>query len=130
VNNVLIGLGFRKQRTPETAVPKPPPTQGWIAVSVDREQAKGPVAVFLGPTPAAGAKPPLVAVLHKTSRPGMRYFLADPGRFPRTGGYAVAAGTVVELLLEGRTGGNQPLQEKWGPHTIAGGAIVDLHFTM
>jgi hypothetical protein len=130
VNNVLVGLGFRQQRTPETAVPKPPPTQGWIAVSVDRRLAVGPVSVYIGPPAAAGAKPPLAAVLHRSSKRGLRYFLADPGRFPRTGGYAVAAGTVVELHLEAAAEGDQTLQKKWGPHTIAGGAIVDLHFTM
>lgn len=131
VNNVLVGLGFRQQRTPETAVPKPPPTQGWIAVSVDRQQAVGPVSVFLGPPPAAGAKPPLVAVLHKPSRRGWRYFLADPGRFPRTGGYTVDANTIVVVQLEGFDGAQKPVGPKtWGPTAIAGGAIIDLHFTM
>ena len=127
VNNVMVGLGFRQQRTPETAVPKPPPTHGWIAVSVDAKKGAGPVSVYLGSAPAGGGMPPLVTVLHSSSKRGLRYFLADPGRFPRTGGYAVAAGTEVEVHLEALDAGNQKLHAKWGPHTIAGGAIIDLH---
>ena len=130
VNNVLVGLGFRQQRTPATAVPKPPPTQGWIAVRIDRKQAVGPVSVFLGPPPAAGAKPPLVAVLDKPSRRGFRYFLADPGRFPNTGGYPIAANTVVVLHVDGVDRAKAAVHEEWGPTTIGGGAVIDLDFTM
>ena len=131
VNNVLVGLGFRQQRTPETAVPRPPPTQGWVAVCVARRQAVGPVSVFVGPAPAAaGLRPPLVTVLHKPSKRGLRYFLADPGRFPRTGGYAVAAGSVIEVHVVGQDSANATVSDTWGPHTIAGGAIVDLYFTL
>jgi hypothetical protein len=130
VNNVLVGLGFRQKRTPESAVPKPPPTQGWIAVKVDRKRAVGPVSVFIGPPPAAGAKPPLVAVLHKPSRRGFRYFLADPGRFPNTGGYPIAANTVVVVHVDGIDSAKAPVHEEWGPTAIAGGAVIDLEFTM
>lgn len=130
VNNVLVGLGFRQQRTPETAVPKPPPTQGWIAVAVKRKNVPGQVSVYVGPPPAAGAKPPLADVLDKPSSRGFRYFLVDPGRFPRTGVYPIAANSSIVLLLEGVDRAGHTVSQNWGPNTIAGGAIVDLEFTM
>jgi hypothetical protein len=130
INNVLVGLGFRQQRTPETAVPKPPPTQGWIAVRVDRSLVKGPVSIFLGPPPPAGAKPPLVAILDRPSSRLFRYFLADPGRFPHTGGHAVAANTAVVVHVDGDDSAGKPVHKEWGPMTIGGGAVIDLDVTM
>src|SRR5215813_1961306 len=82
VNNLLVALGYRQQRTPEAVAPKPPPTKAWIAVRLQRRKAVGPVTVLMGTPPQASDPPPLVGVISGTSRPGLRYFLADPGRFP------------------------------------------------
>ena len=131
VNNVLVGLGFRQQRTPATAVPKTA-ADARLDCGQDRPETSrvGPVSVFLGPPPAAGAKPPLVAVLDKPSRRGFRYFLADPGRFPNTGGYPIAANTEVVLHVDGVDRAKAAVHEEWGPTTIGGGAVIDLDFTM
>lgn len=87
VNNLLVALGYRQKRTPETETPKPPPTQAWIAIRLARQRAIGQVQVFVGTPPAAGQRPPLVGIIHGTSKPGIRYFLSDPGRFPGYGGH-------------------------------------------
>jgi len=72
VNNLLVALGFRQKRTPETATPKPPPTQAWIAIRLDRNQAVGQVQVFLGTPTAGNPRPPLVGIIHGSSKPGIR----------------------------------------------------------
>jgi hypothetical protein len=129
VNNLLVALGYRQQKTPETVTPKPPPNTAWIAVRVRRQQASGPVQVFIGVKPDANTPPPLVGVIAGSSRPGLRYFLSDPGRFPGYGGHSVPANTQTSVELVDGTAPN-PVTKNWGPYTVAGGAIIDLEFTM
>lgn len=126
VNNLLIALGYRQKKTPETATPKPPATQAWVAIRLERERAVGQVQVFLGTPQAANARPPLVGVIHGASKPGLRYFLSDRGRFPGYGGHSVPANSDVTIELVGVDSNNQPLGQRWGPFTLAGGAIIDL----
>jgi hypothetical protein len=129
VNNLMVGLGFRQVRTPETAVPKPPAKHGWISVSVVRKEAVGPVSVSIG-VPTAG-KTPFVHVIRESTRPGWRYFLRDPGRFPGSGGYTVAAGSDVTVEVKADTNNPAaPLVKTWGPNLIGEGAIIDLTFEM
>ena len=94
VNNLMVGLGFRQQRTAETVAPKPPRDTGWISVSIVRTaKIKGPVTVAIGEENATSHQVPVVAA-SRGQRPGWRgYFLCDRGRFPGSGGYAVAKGT-------------------------------------
>ena len=131
VNNLMVTLGFRQVRTPETVTPKPPLNKGWISVSVIKTPAiKGPVDVGIGVPDAAGAVP-AVARLEKSTRPGWRYFFHDPGRFPGSGGYAVNSGTAVKVVCTAATIAGGPAKtETWGPNVIADGAIIDLTFTM
>ena len=126
VNNLLIALGYRQQKTPETAIPKPPPTQAWVAVRLNRARAVGQVQVFLGTPSAVNARPPQVGMIQGASRPALRYFLSDPGRFPGYGGHSVPANSDVTIELLGVDGNNQPLRQSWGPFTVAGGAIIDV----
>jgi hypothetical protein len=130
VNNLLIALGYRQKKTPETSTPKPPPTQAWVAIRLDRVRAVGQVQVFLGTPLAANASPPLVGVIHGSSKPGIRYFFSDPGRFPGYGGHSVAANSDVSIELVGVDTNDQPLHQTWGPCTVAGGAIIDLDFKL
>jgi len=131
VNNVLVGLGFRQKRTAETLTPKPPPDKGWIAVRIIRQTVVGPVDVFIGPPPTAPAThPPIATVIHGTSNPRWRYFLNDRGRFPGSGGYTVKAGDEVRVDVVGIDQAGKPVEKKWGPHKIAGDAIIDLDFEM
>jgi hypothetical protein len=130
VNNLMVGLGFRQVRTPETAVPKPPAKQGWISVSIVRDQAKGLVSVFIGTQ--VNGKTPFAGVVEKSTHPRLRYFFRDPGRFPGSGGYAVASGfeVMVEVTANNKTAGQPLLSKTWGPNLIADGAIIDLTFEM
>jgi len=131
VNNVLVGLGFRQRRTPESITPKPPPDKAWIAVRIVRQNVVGPVNVFLGPPPTGGEKhPPIVTVIQGTSHPKLRYFLNDRGRFPGSGGYTVRADSVVQVDVVGVDPSNQEISKTWGPHKVAGDAIIDLDFEM
>ena len=62
--------------------------------------------------------------------PGLRYFFSDPGRFPGYGGHAVPANTQTSVELLGATA-QGPLRKSLGePYAIAGGAVIDLEFTM
>ena len=127
INNILIALGYRQRRTPETATPKPQPNQCWVAVRLTRKQANGPVQVFIGTRLAAGGSPPLVGIISGTSMRGLRYFLSDPGRFPGYGGYGVPANSEVTVEVAGVDGNGAALQRKsWGPYVVAGGSIIDV----
>jgi hypothetical protein len=124
VNNLLVALGFRQVRTPETTVPKPPPDKAWISVRVNlKKETVGPVQVFIGNRPDKTTPLPLVGIIHGTSKPGVRFFLTDPGRFPGYGGHQVPANTPVEVELLAK---NSSSRISWGPQPIAGGAIIDL----
>lgn len=132
VNNLMVGLGVRQQRTPETVAPKPPQNTGWIAVGVVRTaKIKGPVTVAIGVANGAG-QVPVVASLDRSTTPAYRYFFRDRGRFPGSGGYAVTKGDIVTVkvsALKSADGGGS-LEKTWGPNVIADGAIIDLTFTM
>ena len=136
VNNLMVGLGFRQQRTPEQVAPKPPRDTGWISVSIVRtDKIKGPVTVAIGVADATGKKVPVVASLeHSASGRFYRYFFRDRGRFPGSGGYAVAKGEEVTVkvsaLKANATNSDDTIEKKWGPNVIADGAIIDLTFTM
>jgi hypothetical protein len=130
VNNLLVTLGYRQRRTPETVAPKPPATEAWIAVRLLRTPGTtGPVLVFIGVQPGpAPAMPPLVGIIEGSSRPGLRYFLNDPGRYPGYGGHAVPANTAITVRIHRQD--NAEPHDSWGPYVIGGGAIVDLDMTL
>jgi hypothetical protein len=128
INNLMVALGFRQVKTPETAVPKPAPTEGWIAVSIIRKAAVGPVSVCIG-TPVGGQIPLVATIEESTRSPFYRYFFRDPGRFPGTGGYSVPAGSAIAVEVSAATA--TPGVTKtvgWGPKIIAAGAIINLQF--
>jgi hypothetical protein len=131
VNNVLVALGFREKKTPEAAIPKPPPDKAWIAVRINRKLAVRSIEVHIGTPSAANAPIPLVGMINGTSKRGLRYFLSDPGRFPTFGGHQVPAGveTRVDVIGQDKNKQNLPTVQ-WGPHVIAGGAIIDLEFDL
>lgn len=133
VNNLMVGLGFRQVRTPETVTPKPPADKGWISVSITRTPAiKGPVTVSIGVN-GGGGNVPVVASIEQTSIPSYRYFLRDPGRFPGSGGYPVKKGDLVTVRVAAakKIADSEPEMVKtWGPHVIGDGAIIDLQFDM
>ena len=130
VNNLMVGLGFRQQRSPDTVAPKPPANKGWISVSIIRsEQIVGPVTVAIGV--ANGTQVPVAAALSHSTTPARRYFFRDRGRFPGSGGYAVAKDSNVTVKASAaKADGSGTLEKSWGPNLIADGAIIDLTFTM
>lgn len=130
VNNIMVGLGFRQARTPETVMPTPPVNKGWISVSIVRsDKIRGPVTVAIGV--ATGGQVPVVASLDKSTTPTYRYFFHDRGRFPGSGGYAVAKGDNVTVKVSAlKADGSGILEKMWGPNIIADAAIIDLTFTM
>jgi hypothetical protein len=140
VNTLLVGLGYRQIKTPETVAPRPPPQRGWIAVNIARERAVGTVEVFIGapaaiqvPDGAGGihtiTEPPAVGTIAGASNKTLfRYFMRDFGRFPGYGGFEVTAGQQCTVKVKGIDANNNPVEHSWGPHVVAGGAIVDLEF--
>jgi hypothetical protein len=130
VNHMLVALGYRELKTPETT-PKPPPTKAWMAVRAKRLKAKaGDIEVFLGRQPAAGAAnrlPPRVGTIPgSTGGNLLAYFLSDRGRFPRYGGFELdPASGPYAVVLRG-TDGTLPVETSWGPQDVAAGAIVNI----
>jgi hypothetical protein len=130
VNNLMVGLGFRQQRTPEQVAPKPPANKGWISVSIIRTpEITGPVTVAIGTE--SGGQVPVVAALSHSTTPGRRFFFRDRGRFPGSGGYAIAKDTIVKVKASAaKADGSGTLEKTWGPNPVADGGIIDLTFTM
>ena len=126
VNHMLVALGYRELKTPETA-PKPPPTKAWLAIRAKRvKAAPGEIEVFLGKQPPGAGMPPRVGTIPGNSGSGLlAYFLSDRGRFPPYGGFEVdpASGPHAVVL---RSRGPEPVEARWGPQDIAAGAIVDI----
>ena len=134
VNNVLVALGFRSVITHADLAPKPPRTEGWISVTLLRKQATGPVDVLVGAPPSALAtRSPIAGTITGGTRltKFVRLFVRDASRFPMSGGYAVAAGTLCQVQLNGIDANGNPVASRvWGPETIAPGAIIDLELTV
>jgi hypothetical protein len=134
VNHMLVALGYRELKTPETA-PKPPPTKAWIAVSANRRNAKtGDIAVYVGKESGPGAVtlPPRVGTIAGSSAKNLlAYFLIDRGRYPSYGGHELdpAAGPYRVVLLPAGEPAPAPLTP--GPRVselfnVAPGAIIDM----
>ena len=129
VNNMLVALGYRKERTPEKVAPKPPPDKAWLSVRALPANAVGDLYVYVGPPPAAGAggKPPLLGVIRGRSvRNAFSWFLPDRGRLPSYGGHAVEIDTDYLILVEGKNAAGVVVSETRGPTKFAGGAFVDI----
>lgn len=121
VNKILVGLGFRSLRTEEARLPRPKPTEAWLAVNLVREEAKGPVQVFV--TQDSGGER-LVGTISGSTVP--RFFAklrTNPMRYPPVAGFAVPADSLVTVQL--RDPVQDAVSEPWGPYRVAGGAIID-----
>jgi hypothetical protein len=131
VNQLMLALGFRPLRSPETVSPPPPANKGWISVSIVRtDKIRGPVTVGIG-VKDANDMVPVVASLNGSTIPAYRYFLRDRGRFPGSGGYTVAKGDNITVTVSAsKARGNGTVNKTWGPNIIADGAIIDLTFEM
>lgn len=139
VNSILVALGYREIKTPETA-PKPPPEKAWLAVKAKRRKAVGPIEVLVGtpPAPVGGMDLPVAELVKTLPIMGtiqggvarvraLSYFFADKGRLPTYGGHEVTPGTIYTVLLVGRDEHQKVVtSDPWGPRSFAKGAIVDL----
>lgn len=138
VNTLLVALGFRQVRGPATEAAKVPEHRAWIAVTVRRSASDGPVRVHLGPAdandPAPHAKLPLAGVIvpRKAAQAWrlLGFFLQDPNRFPRYGGYELRAGVPALVQLRGVDASGQELTSKTIAFTPAEKAIIDLEMTL
>lgn len=132
INNLMVTLGFRQVRTPENSTPKPPQDKGWISISIVRtDDIKGPVTVRIGVADDKG-NVPVIASLTASTKPVVRYFLRDRGRFPGSGGFAVKKGDMVTVKVSAKDSidASKEVTYEWGPEVIGEGAIIDLTFTM
>jgi hypothetical protein len=130
VNNIFQALGFRRIGRAEEVTPKPKPSEGWLAVRLQRQLAVGPVRVEIQ---QGGAGPWLLIGTIKGNSPPPAAFawaVRDQTRFPTTGGYAVPEGVAVELRLTGTDFGGVTRTANSGPLTLAGGAIIDIEITL
>lgn len=124
VNNVLVALGFRSVRSADDVRPKPPKTEGWISVTLVRDQVQGPVQVLIGPKDA----PRVAGTIGVGRKPNAftKLFVRDPTRFPTVGGFALPDGTTFIVRLKGEDKDGKEKTSDFGPETIAAGAIVDI----
>ena len=127
VNRILQTLGFRAAASEQPPPPKPPEREAWIAVTLVRQSAVGPVSVFIGPA----GNPAVAGTISGVSagRSLWRYLVRDKGRFPQSGGFTVGPGS-YEVFLRGidRSGATVE-SRKWGPYDIAPRAIVDIELS-
>lgn len=127
VNNVMQSLGIRTIKTAEDIAPTPPRSEGWVSVRLVRRQAIGGVDVLIGDP---NALPVAGTISGSAIGAFWRDFRQDPGSFPPSGGYKVAAGSICLVKLVGRDSAGQTVTAQWGPNVIAAGAIIDLRMTL
>jgi hypothetical protein len=127
INNLLMALGFRSPRTPESVTPRPAPTMAWVAVRVT-DAAQKPVVRLLVMMEVNESKVWQVigTIAGRSSR--VRYFVADKGRLPTSGGHAVKGGQTYAFKVTGTDGTARGSPAQWGPHAIEAGSIVDIDF--
>lgn len=128
VNSMLVALGFRQVRTPETQ-PRPAKDKAWIAVrAVRQEGTTGNIDVLIGPPKSseAGTEPLFAGTIKGKSGVGiLSFFARDRGRYPSYGGYEVDATKEVCVVLRAPSS-KPPKETTWGPQKPAPGAIIDL----
>jgi hypothetical protein len=128
VRQILQTFGYRPPSATEQAPSTPPVDEAWVAVTLLRRNAIGPVTVQIGP-------PGQIAVAGTIAGNGLRggllgYFLRDRGRFPASGGYRLTPGQ-YEIRVSGTDhNGNALNPPAWGPAHIGNRAIVDVQFTL
>lgn len=127
VNNMLVALGFRSVRTPETTAPKAPPDKAWLAVRAVEGKSRGDLLVYLNPT---GTDNALLGVIKGRSKPNspLSWFVTDRGRVPGYGGHTVDPDKEYTLEVHGRdeNGDVLKLTPPIGPLKFAKGAVVDI----
>jgi hypothetical protein len=130
VNNMLIALGFRSVRTPETTAPKPPPDKAWLAIRAKPGHAKGDLLVFLGP-PGPGNLTLLGAIKGRSKSSFWSWFVSDRGRLPNYGGHTVQPDQDYVIEVRGIDEQGRPLVPvTFGPLKFARGAMIDLDVTL
>ncbi|WP_118134701.1 hypothetical protein [Oceanicella sp. SM1341] len=132
VNRLMRGLGFRASDRAAEVAPDPG-TRAWVSVRVSRRQAKGPVAVTVTRAPAGTPEPAAIAGTLGARPPGLRQLMfRAPDRFPGNGGYAVEAGPVYQIGVQGEDASGTPLPDPLSGRLFrfAPGAIVDLEVTL
>jgi hypothetical protein len=134
VHTMLLKLGIRLP-TGSGAAPQPPANKAWLAISLKRRQAKGPVQVELAAAPALGVAADwqtsgtILGNSHFTG--AARYFFRDFGRFPNSGGWSLTPGTTYLVRLTGMDAAGGAIEVQYNePLTLAAGAIVDIDLTL
>ncbi len=127
VNTMLVALGFRAVKTPETVAPKPPPQMAWLAVRALDGKSRGDLFVFLTTPPGGGDA--LLGVIKGRSKPTspLSWFVSDRGRLPNYGGHTVQPGQSYVIEVRGKDENGVPLPPAtYGPLQFAKGAVVDI----
>jgi hypothetical protein len=129
INRIFQALGFRPFGSQDQPVPTPPRTEAWIAVTLIRNRAVGPVSVWIGPTgtPAVAGTIPG----RTRGRSWWRWLLRNKGRFPPSGGHTILPGGPSEVKLTGTdNAGIAVSSTTWGPYSVAPGALVDIELAL
>jgi hypothetical protein len=128
VTRILQTFGFRAPVPTDQPPPGPPPSEAWVAVTLVRKNAAGPVSVQIGEPGKVAIAGTITGTGHRGSI--LRYFLRDRGRFPNSGGYRVAPGK-YEIRVSGVDANGNPIDAPhWGPADIGNRAIVDIQFIL
>lgn len=135
VNNLMITLGYRSASAATKKIPKPLPTQAWVAIRVTREKVKGPILVRINnKTPVPSPMPiALAGTINELPlwRKIVGVFFRNPDFFPQSGGYVVEPGKAYDVQVEGLDEqGNKVFGSINDVYAFAPGAIVDLDVTL
>ncbi|UCV05676.1 hypothetical protein [Dechloromonas denitrificans] len=129
INTLLVALGFRSMRTPESVVARPKPTEAWISVRLG-QKPEVPARVMMKTDTVANATEQVIGIIDGSSPrfAWLRYFVRDKGRFPTSGGFPVLGGLSYTFTVETVRNGKATVLGPWGPFPIAAGAIIDIGF--
>lgn len=128
VNRVFRGFGFRPIELPAEISGPRDETIAWISVMLDRNNAHGPVNVLFGDE----ANPSVIGTIkgNQLQWPLFHYFIRNPGRFPQSGGFAVAVKSDQILKLVGTDVKGNVVEGTWGPFNVGPRAIIDVEMNL
>jgi hypothetical protein len=123
VNTMLVALGFRQVKTPQTQAPKPPADKAYISVRALKGATAGALSVYFGPKDSSTL---LGLIADRSEKNALSWLVPDRGRLPSYGGHTVDDLTkAYELKVKDEKGA---VVYSVTEFKLSGGAFVDFVF--
>jgi hypothetical protein len=123
VNTMLVSLGFRQIKTPQTQTPKPPADKAYVSVRALKGETEGNLSVYFGQKDSSTL---LGIITDRSEKNFFSWLVPDRGRLPSYGGHTVDDLTkVYELKIKDEKGA---VVYSVNEFKLSGGAFIDFVF--